>query len=71
MLYKPMGVDEENLETESLTLEEVEALKLKDGQELKQVEAAKQMGISRSTFQTAASFCPEKGCKFSTGRQSH
>jgi len=51
VLYKPMGVEEENLETESLTLEEVEALKLKDGQELKQVEAAKQMGISRSTFQ--------------------
>ncbi|MDD3777083.1 MAG: DUF134 domain-containing protein [Actinomycetota bacterium] len=51
VLYKPMGVAEQNLETESLTLEEMEALKLKDGQDLKQEEAAKQMGISRSTFQ--------------------
>ncbi|MGM0365337.1 MAG: DUF134 domain-containing protein [Actinomycetota bacterium] len=51
VLYKPMGASEENIETESLTIEEMEALKLKDGQDLKQTEGAKLMGVSRSTFQ--------------------
>ncbi len=51
VLYKPMGASIENIETESLTIEEMEALKLKDGHNIKQTEAAKQMGISRSTFQ--------------------
>jgi uncharacterized protein len=51
VLYKPMGVPMENLEIENLTLEEIEALKLKDVHDLDQVSAAKKMGISRSTFQ--------------------
>ncbi|MGM0367353.1 MAG: DUF134 domain-containing protein [Actinomycetota bacterium] len=51
VLYKPSGVAEENIEVESLTIEEIEALKLKDKQGLDQTEAAKKMGISRSTFQ--------------------
>jgi len=51
VLYKPVGVSEDNIETENLTIEEMEALKLKDGQDFKQTEAAKQMGVSRSTFQ--------------------
>ena len=51
VLYKPMGASMDNLKTESLTIEEMEALKLKDGQNLKQAAAAKKMGVSRSTFQ--------------------
>ena len=51
VLYKPMGVPMENLEIENLTLEEIEALKLKDVHDLDQMDAAKKMGISRSTFQ--------------------
>ncbi len=51
VLYKPMGVPMENLDIENLTIEEIEALKLKDVQDLDQVSAARKMGISRSTFQ--------------------
>jgi uncharacterized protein len=51
VLYKPMGIPMENLEIEQLSIEEVEALKLKDSHGLSQASAAKKMGISRSTFQ--------------------
>jgi predicted DNA-binding protein (UPF0251 family) len=49
--YVPHGVSESKLEEISLTLEELEALNLKDMQGLDQVESAKKMGISRATFQ--------------------
>ncbi len=49
--YVPHGVSEANLEEVSLTLEELEALNLKDKQELDQVDSARKMGISRATFQ--------------------
>jgi len=49
--FKPQGIPMTNLEIETLTLEEIEALNLKDVQSLDQDEAAKKMGISRSTFQ--------------------
>ena len=49
--YKPQGVPMTKLDVINLILEEVEALKLKDKDNLNQTEAAKKMGISRSTFQ--------------------
>jgi len=51
VLYKPAGVSKDRLETKSLALEEIEALKLKEVEDLDQSEAAKKMGVSRSTFQ--------------------
>ena len=49
--YKPHGVPLEKLKEETLNLEEMEALNLKDSQDLDQKTAAEKMGISRSTFQ--------------------
>ncbi|MBN1298798.1 MAG: DUF134 domain-containing protein [Actinobacteria bacterium] len=49
--YKPQGIPMTNLEVEILNMEEIEALKLKDVENLEQEEAAEKMGISRSTFQ--------------------
>jgi len=49
--YKPHGVSLEKLKEETLNLEEIEALNLKDHQDLDQKTAAEKMGISRSTFQ--------------------
>ena len=51
VLYKPSGVSKDSMETKSLAVEEMEALKLKDVEDLDQSEAAKEMGVSRSTFQ--------------------
>ena len=49
--YKPHGVLLEKLKEETLNLEEIEALNLKDNQYPDQKTAAEKMGISRSTFQ--------------------
>jgi len=49
--FKPHGVLLGKLDEIILTLEEIEALNLKDRQDLDQKNAAKEMGISRSTFQ--------------------
>ena len=49
--YKPYGVSLEKLDELILTLEEIETLNLKDRQDLDQKDAARKMGISRSTFQ--------------------
>ncbi|GAG56626.1 unnamed protein product, partial [marine sediment metagenome] len=49
--YKPHGVSLEKLDELILTLEEIETLNLKDRLGLDQKDAAKKMGISRSTFQ--------------------
>ncbi len=49
--YKPHGVSLEKLKEETLNLEEIESLNLKDNQDLDQKSAAEKMGISRSTFQ--------------------
>jgi len=49
--YKPQGVPLRNLEVIILTREELEALRLKNIQDLDQVEAAKKMNTSQSTFQ--------------------
>ena len=49
--FKPQGVPMRNLEEIELTAEEVEALRLKNIEDLDQVECAKKMNTSQSTFQ--------------------
>jgi predicted DNA-binding protein (UPF0251 family) len=48
--FKPAGVPMSILEAVILTLEEVEAIRLKDMGDLHQEECAVQMGVSRATF---------------------
>lgn len=48
--YKPQGIPLRILKEISLTIEEMEALRLKYEQDLDQESAAKQMGISQPTF---------------------
>ncbi|MFC1801743.1 DUF134 domain-containing protein [Nanoarchaeota archaeon] len=48
--FKPAGVRMVDLEESVLTVDELEAVRLKDLKELDQEEAAKKMGISQPTF---------------------
>jgi uncharacterized protein len=49
--FKPRGVPMSCLQITTLTLEEVEALRLKNIENLSQVECAQKMKTSQSTFQ--------------------
>lgn len=49
--YKPAGIPMRNLPISNLNVEEVEALRLKNIEELDNEEAAKKMEVSRATFQ--------------------
>ena len=49
--FKPAGIPLHYLSEEVLTLDEVEAMRLAELEDLDQEEAAKKMGISRITFQ--------------------
>jgi len=49
--YKPQGVPLRTLRVVELTSEELEALRLKNVKDLNQVQAAKEMDTSQSTFQ--------------------
>ena len=49
--FKPLGIPMRNLEVVELTHEEVEALRLKNVNNLNQKESAKKMNTSSSTFQ--------------------
>lgn len=49
--FKPRGISMRLLEEVRLSVDELEALRLKDLQGLEQEESAKEMGISRQTFQ--------------------
>ncbi len=49
--FKPRGVPISQLKEICLSKEEMEAIKLKDFDGLKQIEAAKKMNTSQSTFQ--------------------
>ena len=49
--YKPNGVPMSHLEFIEITLEEWEALRLKNVEDLSQNESAKKMNTSQSTFQ--------------------
>jgi uncharacterized protein len=50
--FKPAGVPMNSLEMVTLAFEEVEAIRLKDIEDLHQEECAQRMGISRATFHT-------------------
>lgn len=58
--FKPQGVPMRELEIIELTAEEVEALRLKNTEELEQEEAAKKMNTSQSTFQRILSSAYKK-----------
>ena len=49
--YKPQGIPTASLDFIEITLEEMEALRLKNVKEMSQIEAAKEMKTSQSTFQ--------------------
>jgi len=49
--FKPAGVPMRSLEEVTLAVEEIEAFRLKDLEGLDQVDAAKRMNVSRTTFQ--------------------
>jgi len=49
--FKPAGIPLRKLEEVSLSVEEVEAIRLKDFEGLEQEECAEKMNISRTTFQ--------------------
>ena len=49
--FKPQGIPMRNLEEIELTAEEVEALRLKNIKDLDQIDCAKKMNTSQSTFQ--------------------
>lgn len=49
--FKPRGIPLVQLEENTLTIEELETLRLADKEGCYQEEAAKQMGVSRQTFQ--------------------
>jgi predicted DNA-binding protein (UPF0251 family) len=58
--YKPQGVPMRHLEVVELTIEEVEALRLRNIEELDQTECAKKMNTSQSTFQRILSSAYKK-----------
>jgi predicted DNA-binding protein (UPF0251 family) len=49
--FKPQGVPMRHLEIVELTMEEAEALRLRNMKDLEQEEAAKKMNTSQSTYQ--------------------
>jgi predicted DNA-binding protein (UPF0251 family) len=61
--FKPQGVPMRNLEIIELTFEEEETLRLKNIEGLDQVEAAKKMNTSQSTFQRILSLAYKKVTK--------
>ncbi len=61
--FKPAGVPGHKLEVVELTMEEVEALRLKDLESLTQAEAADRMGVSRPTFQRVLTVARKKAAE--------
>ena len=62
-LFKPAGVPGHQLETVEMTMEEVEALRLKDVEGLTQAEAAELMNVSRPTFQRVLTSARKKAAE--------
>lgn len=58
--FKPQGVPMRHLEVIELTAEEVEALRLKNIKDMDQIDAAKKMNTSQSTFQRILSSAYKK-----------
>jgi len=61
--FKPAGVPGHQLETVEMTMEEVEALRLKDVESLTQAEAAELMNVSRPTFQRVLTSAHKKAAE--------
>ena len=61
--FKPAGVPGHQLETVEMTMEEVEALRLKDVKGLTQAEAAELMNVSRPTFQRVLTSARKKAAE--------
>lgn len=61
--FKPAGVPGHQLETVEMTMEEVEALRLKDVEGLTQAEAAEVMNVSRPTFQRVLTSARQKAAE--------
>ncbi len=49
--FKPQGIPLRNLEVVEISLEEIEAYRLRHIDDLEQIEAAKKMGATPSTYQ--------------------
>lgn len=58
--FKPQGVPLRHLEVVEMTAEEVEALRLKNIEDLEQIECARLMKTSQSTFQRILSSAYKK-----------
>jgi predicted DNA-binding protein (UPF0251 family) len=58
--FKPAGIPMKYLEEVQLTVEEVEAIRLKDLEGMEQEEGGKKMNISRPTFQRVLSSARKK-----------
>ena len=58
--FKPQGIPMRFLKVVELTLEEVEALRLRNEKDLEQTEAAKKMNTSQSTYQRILSSAYKK-----------
>ena len=61
--FKPQGIPMRSLEVIELSREEVEALRLKNIKGLEQIECAKKMKTSQSTFQRILSSANQKVSK--------
>jgi predicted DNA-binding protein (UPF0251 family) len=61
--FKPAGVPANQIETVEMTMEEVEALRLKDVEGLTQAEAAELMNVSRPTFQRVLTSARQKAAE--------
>lgn len=59
-MFKPQGVPSHALEHEHLSVEELEALRLSDLEDLYQEDAAERMEVSRATFQRTLKSAREK-----------
>jgi len=60
LFYKPQGIPLRNLNVVELSFEEVESLRLKNVVGLDQIDAAKKMKTSQSTFQRILASAYEK-----------
>ena len=63
LFYKPQGVPLRDLTIVELSFEEIEALRLKNVENLDQIAAAKKMKTSQSTFQRILASAYEKVSK--------
>ena len=59
-VFKPRGVAMSDLDVEYLGVDELEAMRLSDVEDMYQEEAAKIMGVSRSTFARMVASCHKK-----------